>query len=175
MGTENGSRKGIKNYIILAFIFLAVILLVWYIGRWYQVYSDYQKETPVIREVLSHEITALDLDYYMMENPNSIIYMCTASSDRCRDFEKDLKKLIKKENLQNSIIYLNLSEEDLEHFVTNFNNTYKYKVKLKGNYPALVEFTDGKITGLVEDSEKSHLTITKVEQFLELHHIMGEE
>lgn len=51
MGTENGSRKGIKNYIILAFIFLAVILLVWYIDRWYQVYSDYQKETPVIREV----------------------------------------------------------------------------------------------------------------------------
>ena len=75
MGIENGSRKGIKNYIILAFIFLAVILLVWYIDRWYQVYSDYQKETPVIREVLSHEITALDLDYYMMENPNSIIYM----------------------------------------------------------------------------------------------------
>lgn len=175
MSTKNESKKSLKNYVILGFIFLIVILVVWYINRWYQVYSDYQKETPVIRGVLTHEITLLDLDYYIMENPSSVVYMCTARDDRCRDFEKDFKRLIEKENLQNNIIYLNLSGEDKEEFVNDFNSKYNYKVKLKGNYPVIIEFTDGKITGLIEDSEKSHLTLSKVEQFMEIHHVMKEE
>ncbi len=169
------NKKSIKNYIILIIIFGLTILLVWYISRWYQVYSDYQKETPVIRGTLNYEITGIDFDHYIMENPSSIIYMCTSSDDNCRYFEKDFKKFIVKNNLQDSIIYLNLSNTDIDKFITNFNNNYTYKVKLTKNYPALVEFSDGKITGLIEGEENKKLSITKVSQFIELHHITKDE
>ena len=51
------NKKIVKNYFILALIFLAVILLVWYICKWYTVCNDYKKEIPVIRGTLNYEIT----------------------------------------------------------------------------------------------------------------------
>ncbi len=176
MKKEANTKTSIKpkNYLILACICLFTVLLVLYICKWYQVYADYQKETPVIRGTLSYEITDAELDHYIMENPSCVVYMCTARSDRCRSFEKDFKRLIEKDNLQNNIIYLNLSDTDINRFVSEFNEKYHYKVKLTENYPALVEFTDGKITAFIEGNAQDNLTITKVSQFIDLHHI-GEE
>lgn len=174
--TKEREKIKFKNYLILAAIFILTILLVLYISKWYQVYSDYQKETPVIRGTLSYEITNAELDHYIMENPSCVVYMCTASSDNCRNFEKDFKKLIEKKDLQDSILYLNLSDiEDMNTFVNEFNDKYDYKVKLTGNYPALIEFNEGKITAFIEGSKNNSLTITKASQFIDLHHIGEEE
>ena len=112
----------------------------------------------------------------MLFRSSCVIYMCTANSDNCRNFEKDFKKLIQKNNLQNSIIYLNLSDiPDINAFIDEFNNKYNYKVKLTANYPALVEFTEGKITAFIEGNKTQSLTITKASQFIDLHHIGEEE
>lgn len=169
MTKEN--KKTLKNYFILALVFLAVVLLVWYICRWYTVYAEYERETPVIRGTLNYEITVNDFDHYIMENPSSVVYMCTANEEKCRNFEKDFKRLIVQKDLQDSIIYLNLSDSDISKFVDDFNNKYKYKIKLTNNYPLLVEFTDGKVTGLVAGEKGNNLSITKMKQFIELHKI----
>ena len=161
----------LRNYFILILICFLTFLLVLYIARWHDAYSEYQKETPVIRGTLNYEITAVELDHYLMENPTAVIYMCTSDSDSCRNFEKDFKKLIKKDNLQDSIIYLNLSGEDINAFVDSFNSKYKYKIKLTKNYPALVEINDGKVTSLIEGTEDEVLTIEKASHFIELNHI----
>ena len=168
------NKKLLRNYFILILICFLTFLLVLYIARWQEAYSEYQKETPVIRGTLNYEITAAELDHYLMENPTAVIYMCTSDSDSCRNFEKDFKKLIKRNNLQDDIIYLNLSGEDINNFVDSFNSKYKYKIKLTENYPALVEFNEGKITSLIEGTEDEVLTIEKANQFIELNHI-GEE
>ena len=127
-----------KNYIALITIFIATFLLAIYLYRYYVVYSEYQKQTPVIRDVIP-EITDQELSNYVQESPNTVIYMCTASDDTCRNFEK----------------------------VTNdFNNKYDYKIKLKNNYPALVVFEDNEIRDIIQNSKKEKLTIDDVEQFL---------
>ena len=165
------SKKLLKNYIILLGICLLTVFLVMYIAEWYKVYSDYQKETPVIRGTLKKEITAADFDFFLMEYPTSTIYMCTSKSDNCRNFEKDFKKIVIQKELQDSIIYLNLSNADIESFINDFNNKYNYKIKLNENYPALVEFNDGKITSLLEGEDNMPLTISKARSFIELNHI----
>lgn len=175
MDQKMKNRKKIKNYILLIIIFLVTILLVWYICKWYEVYSDYQKETPIIRGTLSYEITSVELDHYILENPNCMIYMCTSTDEVCRNFERDFKKLVEKDGLQNKIIYLNLSDANTSEFVDTFNKQYSYKVLLTEYFPAFVEFTDGKITGFIEGTEKEHLTVTKASQFIDLHHIEEEE
>ena len=160
-----------KNYVILAVIFLSVILLVWYICKWYTVYTEYEKETPVIRGTLSYEITAVDFEHYITDNPSSVIYMCTSSEEKCRSFEKDFKKFIKSKNLEDEIIYLNLSDADIDEFVESFNNKYSYKVKLTSDYPLLVEFTDGRVTGLIQGEKNNPLTIKRVKEFVEINKI----
>lgn len=168
---ENKKDKLLRNYFILFVIFLATILLVWYLCKWYSVYTDYEKETPIIRGTLNYEITSMDFEHYITDNPSSVIYMCTAKDDNCRTFEKDFKKFIKKNELEDEIIYLNLSDANIDEFVESFNKTYKYKIKLTKNYPLLVEFTDGKVTGLIQGKEDKPLTIKSVKDFIEINNI----
>ena len=164
------SKKTIKNYIILVIIFALGIGIILYLCNWYQVYDDYQKQTPVIRGTLS-EITSEELEHYVMENPTTIIYMCTSSNMNCRNYEKDLKKLVEQNNLQDAIVYLNLSDVDSKSFIEMFNTKYPYKVKLTENYPALVMIEDGKVRNLLQGKEEEKLTISKTKQFIEINKI----
>ena len=97
--------------------------------------------------------------------------MCTADESICRNFEKDFKKYVEKESLTDKIIYVNLTDTDVNSFVTEFNNKYNYKIKLTNNYPALVTFDDGHITGLVQGNKDKKLTVSKAKQFIEMNKI----
>lgn len=159
-----------KNYVILAVLFIFSIALVLYLCNLYQVYDEHQKETPIIRDTLS-EIASDELDHYILENPTTVIYMCTAENMVCRNYEKDFKKLVEKENLQESIVYLNLSNLNQTEFVNNFNSKYPYKVSLSSEYPALVVFEDGKIGNVLQGTGDEKLTITKTKQFIDINNI----
>ena len=163
-------KVSIKNYFILALIFIIGILLTLYLCNVYKVYEDSKRQIPVIRGTLS-EIKYEELEHYIFENPTTIIYMCTASDEICRNYEKDLKKLVIREELQEELIYLNLSETDDKQFIEEFNNKYQFKVKLTNNYPAIVMFEEGKITNILQAKENEKLTITKTQQFINLHMI----
>ena len=160
----------IKNYIILGIIFIIGIAIIGYSCNWYKIYDEYQRETPVIRGTLS-EITSEEIDHYILDNPTTIFYMCTSQDFDCSNYEKDLKKLIESKELQNNIIYVNLSNVDINSFVENFNNTYKYKKKLTTNYPALVIFEDGEVSSILQGSNDKKLTVSKTKQFIELNNI----
>lgn len=162
-------KKVITNYIILFFLFLATILLTLYLCSCYEVYNKSKMEIPVIRDTLS-EITPVELDHYIQENPSIVIYMCTANNINCRNYEKELKKLIKKEELNDDITYLNLSNVDQSEFINTFNKMYKYKVSLHENYPAFVIFEDAKVFNILQEKE-GKLTIQKTKQFFDINKI----
>ncbi len=163
-------KKGtLKNYLILAVVFLVTMALTLYFCKCYYVYHDSIKEIPVIRGTLS-EISREELDHYILENPNCNIYMCTASNLKCRSFEESFIKLIKKKNLQEDIVYLNLSDVNQDEFIKTFNEKYPYKIKLTTNYPAIVMFEENRVSNLLQENDKE-LTIIKTKQFIELNKI----
>lgn len=164
---EKDSKKPLKNYVILIIIFVVSCAFTLYLCEWYNVYDDYKKQTPVIRGTLS-EIGYNDLDHYVVDISNVIIYTCTASDDKCRSFEKNFKKYIKKNNLNDDIVYLNVSDVDQEQFINEFNEKYNYKIKLTNNYPAFISFKDGKVESILQNNKKKNLTMSKVEDFLEM-------
>lgn len=172
---EKSRKIPIKNYVLVGILFIGIILLLCYFSRWYQVYSDYEKQTPVIRGTLS-EITNLELDHYILENPTTAIYMCTSSDMKCRNFEKALKSMLdKNETLKENLLYLNLSDINQEEFVHSFNEKYSYKVKLTKDYPAVVLFEEGKIIGLLQEKSNENLDVNDVRSFLKLHMVGDEE
>jgi len=173
-GSEKKDKNIFKNYILLAVIFLICCGVTLYLCRLYTVYREYEREIPVIRDSLL-EITYDDLEHYVMDNPSSVIYMCTASDDKCRSYEKDFKKLIEKEELHDSIIYLNLSNMELDEFVNNFNSKYKSKRELTTNYPAFVIFEDGKVVEMLQGKKNAGLSISRTKNFLELNGVSEEE
>lgn len=167
---ETQRKIGIKNYLILGLIFIAAIAVTLYLCNVYNVYEESKRQIPVIRGTLS-EITSEELEHYISENPTTMMYLCTASNETCRKYEKDLKKYVVREELQDTIIYLNLTEEEASTFAESFNEKYTGSLKLKDNYPALVIFEEGKVTHLLQSKENEKLTITKTKQFMDLHKI----
>ena len=159
--------KPIKNYIILAIIYIATICITFYFCKIYTVYEDYQKEIPVIRDSLQ-EITKEDLEHYIVENSIAVIYMCTAPDELCRNFEKDLKKYVNKKEITDEIVYLNLTGVDLDQFIDSFNKKYPNKTKLSKNFPAFVYFNDGSLETILQSKKSNSLTISKLNTFLEL-------
>lgn len=160
----------IHNYFMVILLFLVFMGIVLYMCQVYKVSEEERKKVPIISGALM-EIYRDDLEHYVLDNPTTVIYMCTANDDTCRSFERDFKKLLKKNDYNNEIIYLNLTDVDQEKFVKEFNETYHYKIQLTTDYPAFVLFEDGSIDSVLQGNEKKPLTITKVKQFLELSHI----
>ena len=167
---EETKNRGIKNYFILGIIFLVTIFVTLYFCNWYNVYNEYAMETPVIRGTL-FELIPDEIDHYIQENPTAILYFCTSKSLDCRNYEADLKKIVEKKELQDAIVYVNLTDVSLSSFTKTFNHSYPYKISLKNNYPAIVMFEDGKIRAILQGEKKKKLTISKTKQFIELNMI----
>lgn len=163
-------KSKFKGYGILVVIFALCMGLTLYLCKWYNVYEDYKKETPVIRGTLS-EIGNDEIEHYVLDNPVAIIYMCTSRDEVCRSFEKDFKKLVNKKNYVDEIIYLNLTDVDQDEFINEFNEKYNFKVKLTTNYPAFVVFSDGEVEALLQGNESNPLTISRVKEFIELYKV----
>lgn len=167
MNLDEHQKNYLKNYIILIAIFCCCVFLTLYFCKWYEVYQEYEREIPVIRGSLV-EINPEDLEHYVADTPGTIIYLCTANDDECRNFEKDFKKYINKNDITDEIIYLNLTNIDNSQFIKDFNQKYQYKMKLNGKYPAFVVFQDGEITSVLQGSKNKKITISKVQNFIEL-------
>lgn len=153
-----------KNVIILIIIFLIGIGLTFYFCRWYQVIDQNKKSVPIIRGTLQ-EITNNELDDYLLENPTSIIYLCTSDSMKCRNYEKDVRKYFVDSGLKDVIIYVNLTNIDQTKFVKNFNKKNDYKIKLTTNYPAIIYFNDGNIKDMIQGKKGNTLTLNKTKEF----------
>ena len=156
-----------KNYLILAVIFILTISFTLYLCKLFIVYKEYQKEIPVISGSLL-EITKEELEHYVIDNPSVVVYMCSATKDECRSFEKKLKKYVKKMEINDEMIYLNLTNEDLDTFIQEFNKKYSSKNKLTSNIPAFAYFNDGKLEALLQENKTKNITISKMKSFLEL-------
>ena len=83
-----------KNYVLLIVIFIITLGIMTYFCNWYKVYDEFKRQTPVIRGTLFEITSEEELEHYVMENETAVVYLCTASDDNCRNFEKDFIKLI---------------------------------------------------------------------------------
>ena len=168
---EESRNVPLKNYIILLVIFAGTFLLTYYLYRWYKVYADYQNNIPVIRDSLT-EITKEEMEHYIEENTSATIYVCTADNQNCRSFEKNFKKLVDKKALKEYIIYVGVTSQEMDQFVSDFNQKYQYKIKLTKNVPAFITFEDGKVTDILEaDKDTDKLSITDVSKYLKVNKI----
>lgn len=153
-------KKSAKNYVILACIYLAVIFLVLYFVKWYQTYQEYQMKVPIMRDVLQ-ELLPEEVDHYVLENPDTLLYICSATDATCRNFEKDFRYYVKQKGLESNIIYVNLMDvENQESYLSDLGKKYGKEIDTKG-YPMFLQFEEGNI-----EEVESELTMEKAKLFL---------
>ena len=167
---EKKEAKKLHSYVVLALLFLICIVVVLYVCKIYKVNEEENLKIPVIRDSIT-EIYLEDLEHYVLDTPITVIYICTADNEKCRSFEKSFKKLLRKKDYRDQIIYLNVTDIDQDSFISEFNQKYPYKNQITTNYPAFVLFEDGVVESVLQSKNNKSLTINKVKNFLDLNEI----
>ena len=166
-------KKQKKNYIILAFIYAVVIVLVLYLASWYNTYVEYREEIPVLQNIIS-EINPDEVDHILMENPSPILYICSASDSDCREFEKSIKSYLQ-ENAYQDLTYVNLEDiNDKTAYITELLDKYNGSNFVINRIPCLIKFTDGKVTSIEDGLNGALLTKDEALNFIDANSYMGE-
>lgn len=126
-----------KNYLYLALIIVFTMLLLLYILKWNKAYNESKLYTGILNNYLQ-VINYNELDDYIIENKDAVIYVSILGNEQIRDFEKKFKNTITNNNLRNKILYLDITNED--------QRKVKNKLKIENDLPYLVVYTNGQIT-----------------------------
>ncbi len=159
------SKKSKKNYVTLAIIYVLVIGTVLYIASWYNTYQNYKTTIPVLRNTVS-EINTAELDHFVLENPDGVVYMCVASDTTCRNFDTNLKKELLKNGLQDSVTYIDLQDViNKESYITTVFANYGMSSNIN-NTPLFLAFENGKIVSYLGEGKTTKLTVEDAIKFI---------
>lgn len=163
MKKKKNINKEISNYVKVCFVFLAVIVLVLFLRKWYLNSQELELNTPVLEGFVTHQIKSNEIYNFINDNDTALIYMCVVNDENCRKLEKGMKKLISKNSLEDIIVYLNLSDNtNISKFYSELVNKYDYNSELK-EYPTFLYFENSKINKSLSGKD---ITVKDVESFL---------
>lgn len=165
-----------KNYMIYSCIFvvtflIATIAFIYFTDRNYR-----ELKIPVLRGSVTAEITPNDLNEYLNENPNVLLYIGNPTDEESRTLEKELKSTIKRRDLE--VVYVNIvdtkdKEEFYKSFIENYglNSTREFHII---DTPAFVILEDKQIVDLVARNGM-RVDDYDIESLLDRNEIKGEE
>lgn len=146
----------LKNYIILGVVLIFTFLLVYYLYMWFDAYKETKLNMPILDKYMD-VINYNELDNYLTENPNSIIYVSVLEDASIRNFEKKFKKLFKNNEITNTVLYLD---------ITDVIKDKKLKKEVKEKYsinavsiidvPVIMIFDDGNLKSIYSISKENY-------------------
>ena len=152
----------LKNYILLSIVLILTIVVVIYFFLWKNTYEKSKLQTPILDDYLL-VINYNELNNYLVENKDAIIYVSKLNDESIRLFENKFKNIINKNNLNNKILYLDLTEELKE------NNIVKEMTEV----PTIVIIKDGKISSSYNIKENKY-NIKLLEKYLEKEDVIND-
>ncbi len=129
-----------KNYVILVIILVSTVLLGFYLFNSF-------KESDVNTSLMDNYIKLInytEIKDYVTENRDVVIYSSVLKDKKIRNFEKNFRHVINKYELEDQIVYLNLTDLTLEERV-ELSNTYNLDGKTIVDVPCLLIFKDGNL------------------------------
>ena len=99
-----------KNYLILVGIIIFSLLLIYYFYLWFDAYNETKLNRPILNKYME-VINYNELEDYLVESPNAIIYVSVLEDSEIREFEKQFKSLFKSKQIEKEILYMNITEE----------------------------------------------------------------
>ena len=85
----------LKNYILLSIVLILTIVVVIYFFLWKNTYEKSKLQTPILDDYLL-VINYNELNNYLVENKDAIIYISKLNNENIRLFENKFKNIINK-------------------------------------------------------------------------------
>ena len=162
----------IKNYIILAVILLATIISVFYARSWYITNEEYYLRNSAIKDTV-REINIDEISNYNLESPRFILYISSGGNAEIKKFESDFKKVIKKLEISDDIVYLNADNvEELYTRLKDYSNNDKMDSYIKESDASLYIFDNGKIVSVLNNV--NHFSDKQIEKYIKKWGFIGD-
>lgn len=149
----------LKNYILLFIILLLSIFGALYFYLWHSAYQVARINTPIIGDYLE-VIQFNELDNYLVENKDAIIYVSVLNDYEIRKFENKFKRFINKYSLNNAILYMDITN-DLSNNISHKKINDNYGL----NFPYIIVFNNGSVQYIFNIKDNNY-DIEAVKKFL---------
>ena len=154
-----------KNYIILGMVIIVTLLLLYYFYMWIDAYNETKLNRPILDKYLE-VINYNELEDYLIENQDTIIYVSVLENSKIRDFEKQFKNILRKKEIDKEILYMNVTDNIKEKvIVKEMNEKFTINSLSIANVPVIAVFEDGVLKSIYSIKDNDY-DIEKFKMFI---------
>ena len=158
MKKNNGREIPLKNYIILGLVVLLTLGLVYYFYLWYIKYEE-SKINETIMDRYLEVINYNELNDYIVENRNAMIYTSVLEDNNIRKFEIKFKNIVVKNALKDKILYMDMTDIFKDKIkYTELRNSYQINNYNITNVPCILVFKDAKLVDIYSIKDNDYNT-----------------
>lgn len=158
MKKNNGKEIPLKNYIILGLVILLTLGLVYYFYLWYITYEE-SKLNETIMDRYLEVINYNELNDYIVENRNAMIYTSVLEDNNIRKFEIKFKNIVVKNALKDKILYMDMTDIFKDKIkYTELRNSYQINNYNITNVPCILVFKDAKLVDIYSIKDNDYNT-----------------
>ena len=158
MKKSNGREIPLKNYIILGLVVLLTLGLVYYFYLWYITYEE-SKLNETIMDRYLEVINYNELNDYIVENRNAMIYTSVLEDNNIRKFEIKFKNIVVKNALKDKILYMDMTDIFKDKIkYTELRNSYQVNNYNITNVPCILVFKDAKLVDIYSIKDNDYNT-----------------
>ena len=140
---------------------------------WSNAYEESKLNTMIMDKYLQ-VINYNELNNYLVENKDAVIYSSVLEDQKIRHFEKKFKNIIIKNSLNNDILYLDLTEELKDKNITkDIKETYNINNQDIANTPSIMIFKDGNLYSIYNIKDNNY-NINNLVDYLEEEDIIND-
>ena len=158
MKKNNGREIPLKNYIILGLVVLLTLGLVYYFYLWYITYEE-SKLNETLMDSYLEVINYNELNDYIVENRNAMIYTSVLEDNNIRKFEIKFKNIVVKNALKDKILYMDMTDIFKDKIkYTELRNSYQINNYNITNVPCILVFKDAKLVDIYSIKDNDYNT-----------------
>lgn len=162
-----------KNYVLASIISILTVFVLCYFVFWYKSNQEYYQNNSIMSGYLSEikENGVIEnLNNYLLDNPDSFLYVSFGNDSSVKDFEIEFKNLIDKNNISSNFIYVDLNAIEDKNFIEKIQNNF-FSEELKNKNIKLLKqsnifvIENGKIIDVLYNSKQT-INLRDVKQIL---------
>jgi len=150
MNYKNDTINSRHKWLICILTIVAIICLILYFSKWHQVKTEekYLQSYLITSKTINYELIDISEIDALIESPGEYLFYISYTEDKkIYDFEKNIKPIIDKYNLNDSFYFLNITK------IKNKNKNYQQEIASKLNIdqkelheiPVILYFKDQKL------------------------------
>jgi len=145
-----------KNYLYLLLMITLVVILTFSVFNINKKYQTRKLESSYMEGYLN-EISTNELNTLLIEPSSELFILLTETNDEdIYDFEIDLKRIIKRKDLRDNFIYIDLTDKESE--LKELNQILKSNIK---TIPSIIYLKNGEVIKVIESKD----TIIRADEF----------